>query len=57
MYLSHIPQYTIQNRNVTISVLNGVLWDMRLAHCGICEIDLYTNTNLNVLLESTDYDF
>ena len=41
----------------TISVLNGVLWDMRLAHCGICEIDLYTNTNLNVLLESTDYDF
>ena len=28
MHLSHIPQYTIQNRNVHISVLNGALWDM-----------------------------
>ena len=25
MHLSHIPQYTIQNRNVHISVLNGAL--------------------------------
>ena len=24
----YIPQYTIQNRNVHISVLNGALWDM-----------------------------
>ena len=23
-----IPQYTIQNQNVHISVLSGVLWDM-----------------------------
>ena len=32
MHLSHIPQYTIQNRNVHISVLKGVdvlpLWDL-----------------------------
>ena len=27
-HLSHIPEYTIQNRNVPISVLNGALWDM-----------------------------
>ena len=33
MHLSHIPQYTIQNRNVNISVLNGVLWDMGQMHC------------------------
>ena len=26
--MSHIPQCTIQNRNVHISVLNGVLWDI-----------------------------
>ena len=37
MYLSHIPQCTIQNRNVYISVTNA-LWDMELVHCGICEI-------------------
>ena len=40
MHLFHIPQYTIQNRNVHISVLNGVLWDMEQIHWGICEIDL-----------------
>ena len=33
----NIPQYTIENRNVQISVLNGVLWDMAQVHCGICE--------------------
>ena len=37
MHLPHIPQYTIQNRNVHISVMNRVLWDMRLMHCGICK--------------------
>ena len=37
MHLSHIPQCTIQNRNVHISVLNGALWDMGQVHCGICE--------------------
>ena len=41
MQLSHIPQHTIQNRNVHISVLNGVLWDMGQLHCGICEICLW----------------
>ena len=28
MHLSHIPQYTIQNRNVQISDPNGVLLNM-----------------------------
>ena len=34
-HMSHIPQYTIQNRNVYISVLNGVLWDMGHVFFGI----------------------
>ena len=37
MYLSHIPECTIQNRNVHISVLNCVLCDMGQVHCGICK--------------------
>ena len=37
MLMSNISQYTIQNRNVHISVLNGVLWDMRQVHCGLDE--------------------
>ena len=37
LHLSHIPQCTIQNRHVHISVLNCALWDMGQAHCGICE--------------------
>ena len=37
MHLFHIPQCTIQNRILHISVLNGVLWDMEKVHCGICE--------------------
>ena len=41
MHLSHIPQYTIQNWNVHISVINGVLWDIRQVQCGICEIGLF----------------
>ena len=40
MHRSHIPQCTSQNRNVHISVLNGVLWDMGQVQCGICEIVL-----------------
>ena len=36
------PHYIIQNRNVHISVLNGVLWDMGQVHCGICEYCLFT---------------
>ena len=35
MHESHIPQCTIQNKKVHISVLNGVLWDMRQVYCGI----------------------
>ena len=38
---SNIPRYTIQNRNVYISVLNCVLWDMGQVHCGICETALF----------------
>ena len=40
MQLSHIPQYTMQNRNVYISVLNGVLWGMGQSNFGVCEIGL-----------------
>ena len=38
MHLFHIPQCSIQNRNVYISVLNGALWDMEQVQSGICEI-------------------
>ena len=38
MYHFHIPQCTIQNRNVHISVLNVALWDMEHVHCEICEL-------------------
>ena len=41
VHLFHIPQCTIQNRNVQISVLNGAMWDMEQMHCGICEIGLF----------------
>ena len=30
----------MQNRNVHISVLNSVLWDMVQVHCRICEVCL-----------------
>ena len=40
VHLSNIPQSTIQNRNVYISVLSGALLDMGQVHCGICEIGL-----------------
>ena len=43
MHMPHIPQYTIQNRNVHISVLNGALCDMGQEHSGICELGLYHN--------------
>ena len=38
MHLSQIPQHTIQNRYVYISVLNGLSWDMRQLFGGIYEI-------------------
>ena len=40
VHLSHIPQCTIQNKNVPISVLNSALLDMGQVHCGICEFGL-----------------
>ena len=39
MHQSHIPQYTIQKRNVHISVLNDVLWDVGQVHCDIVRSD------------------
>ena len=38
MHLSQIPQHTIQNRYVYISVLNGLSWDMGQLFWGIYEI-------------------
>ena len=46
MHQSHIPQCTIQNRNVHISVLNGAMWDMGQVHCGICEFGLLVGITL-----------
>ena len=36
--ITHIPQCSIQNRNVHISVLNGTLWDTEQVHSGVCEL-------------------
>ena len=41
MHLFHIPECSIQNRNVHISVLNGAFWYMEQVHSGICEIGLF----------------
>ena len=40
MHLLHIPQCSIQNRYVHISVLNGALWDMKQVHSGIFQIGI-----------------
>ena len=40
MHLFHIPQCSIQNKNVHISVLNGALWYMEQVRSGICELGL-----------------
>ena len=40
MHLFYIPQCTIQNRNVHISVLNVALLDMKLVDCEISEVSL-----------------
>ena len=37
-HLFHIPQYTIHNKSVPISVLNGALCDIEQVLYGICEI-------------------
>ena len=54
MHLFPIPQHTIQNRNVHISVLNGVLWDMEQVRFGICEVGLFISlwTNEAVMITS-----
>ena len=52
-HLSNIPQCTIQYRIVHISVLNGVYWDMRQVHCGICEcgvLEAMFHTPVTVLM-------
>ena len=48
VHLFHIPQYTIQNRNLYISVLNCVPWDMGQEQCGVCEIGLFDYANIVV---------
>ena len=56
---SQIPQWTcpishtIQNKNVHISVLNGVLRDMGQAHCGICEIGLSASQTHNLCVSDS----
>ena len=54
MHLLHIPQCSIQNRNVHISVLNETLWEMELVHSGICEIGLlfrlHTERDIQILM-------
>ena len=46
MHLPHIPEFSIQMRNVHISVLNGVLWDMRHVQFGVYEIGLLSSRDL-----------
>ena len=52
IHLSHIPQCTIQNRNVHISVLNGVLWGMPWtgAVLGFVRCSNTQNTNSTFIL-------
>ena len=52
MHQSNIPQCTIQNRNVHVSVLNGALWDMGEVHYGICEISLFAPTKYDTSMMS-----
>ena len=47
MHQLHIPQCSIQNRNVNISILNGTLWDTEQVHYGICEIGLLPQCQWN----------
>ena len=50
MHLFHIPQCSVQKRNVHISVLNGALKDMKQVHSGICEIGLVTSVGIPILI-------
>ena len=49
MPLLHIPQCSIQNRNVHISVLNGALWDMEQGYSGIYENGLLNTSSWRLL--------
>ena len=53
MHLSHIPQYTIQNRNVHISVLNGVLWDVGQVPNEICVLKSKGFQFFSLILDSS----
>ena len=54
MHIPHMLQCTIQNSNVYISVLNGALWNMRQAHCGICELAQYFEKSLDKYIYHED---
>ena len=55
MHLPHIPQYIIKKRNVHISVLNGVLWDMGQVHCEIRAISLFGEPMPSIYIQSALY--
>ena len=46
MYLFHISQYTIQNRNVNISVMNDALRDAGQVHCGISKLGFFAGSSM-----------
>ena len=50
MHLFHVPQCSIQNRNVHISVLNGALWDIEQEHSVICKIGLLTASGPTLII-------
>ena len=56
IHLSHIPQYTFQNRNVHIYVLNGALLDMGQVLSGICEFWSIRNRRNIVIFAVRDAD-
>ena len=49
------PKYTIQNINVHIFALNGVLWDMGQMHFGICEIGLLVSPIIFWIQRNVEY--
>ena len=49
IHLSHNSQCIVQNNNVNISTLNGVLWDMGQVDRRICEIGLSLAHALNII--------
>ena len=51
----NIPQCSIQNRNVHISVLTEALWDIEEVHYGICEIGLLSWLILTPVMQKSVY--